>query len=99
MERGDSKVPLGISLHLVACPCSEIKHPNMPGVRALVFFSICIIGLIGDALYPYHYITLTCWNAFIRVVIPYNSHETVVAMVTMNCTYVVVNVVIIGAPK
>ena len=39
MERGDSKVPLGIAPPLVACACFEIKCSNMPSVRALVFYS------------------------------------------------------------
>ena len=37
-ERGDSKLPLGIALPLVACACFEIKHPNMHGS---VLYSIC----------------------------------------------------------
>ena len=39
MERGDSKVPLGVASPPVICACFEIKRPNMPGVRASVFYS------------------------------------------------------------
>ena len=41
VERGDSKVPLGIAPPLVACVSFEIKHPNMHGVQASVVYSTC----------------------------------------------------------
>ena len=52
MERGDSKVPLGIAPPLVACACSEIKCPNMPGVRASVFHSKPSV-VVGPVLVHY----------------------------------------------
>ena len=51
MERGDSKVPLGIAPPLVACACSEINCPNMPGVRASVFYSTVNTCLPGVAIF------------------------------------------------